>query len=154
MELTDFIKRNIVQIENNINNALDYSYLQHLVKKETYYGYIHKLILHSSSGKKKLINFSLSYTFFEDKEDEFGQRPNDVTLSILLQVDDQLRCKINQEIVFGSEIEDIEFNELNIESLSNVNFEKIFSFSEIEAKLKTSIERMVSLFKAKKQLNF
>lgn len=100
-------------------------------------------ILHSfEGGKNEVVTFSISYTFKEDIEDEHGQRPNDITLSILLQTGDNKHHQINQEIIFGSGIDNIEFK---VVDMDDVNFEQLLNFDELREFFEVSIAKFIRL---------
>nr|WP_295869401.1 hypothetical protein [uncultured Chitinophaga sp.] len=129
MNLTSFINKEILRIDNYINTCLLKTSIELLVKKEVIYGKKNNFILHSlEGGKKEVFTFSISYTFKEDIEEENGQRPNDITLSIILQTDDNKNYTINQEIIFGTGLDNIGFKEIDI---TNVNFEQRLNFDAL-----------------------
>lgn len=145
MNLKSFINNEILRTENEINTFLLKTSIDSLVKKEVVYGKKNNFILHSlEGGKKEVFTFSISYTFKEDIEDEFGQRPNDITLSIILQINDN-NYKINQEISFGTELDDIEFDVIDIDDMPNVNFEQKFNFDELREVFEASIMNFIKL---------
>ncbi|NML37748.1 hypothetical protein HHL17_11135 [Chitinophaga sp. G-6-1-13] len=127
-------------MENYLNTCLLKTSIESLVKKEVIYGRKNNFILHSlEGGKKEVFTFSISYTFKEDIEEENGQRPNDITLSIILQINDNKNCKINQEISFGTGLDDIEFEVIDIDNIANANFEQRFNFDELRGIFEVSI---------------
>ncbi|MBC9909141.1 hypothetical protein [Chitinophaga varians] len=140
MNLKSFINNEILRIENHLNTYLLKTGVESLVKKEVIYGQKNNFILHSLEGdKKEVFTFSISYTFKEDIEEENGQRPNDITLSIILQVSDNKNCKITQEIIFGTGLDDIEFKVIDIDNIANVNFEQKFNFDELRETFELSV---------------
>lgn len=146
MNLKSFISNEILRTENDINTFLLKNDVDSLIKKEVVYGKRNNFILHSlEEGKKQIFTFSISYTFKEDIEDESGQRPNDITLSIILQINDNKNYKVNQEITFGTELDDIEFEVININDLATVNFEQIFNFNELRKVFEVSIMNFIKL---------
>ncbi|MNH08635.1 hypothetical protein D3C87_732210 [compost metagenome] len=146
MNLKSFINREILRIENDLNIGLLKSGVESLVKKEVIYGKKNNFILHSlEGGKKEIFTFSISYTFKEDVEDENGQRPNDITLSIILQIDDDRSCKINREIIFGTGMDDIEFEVIEISDITNVSFEQRSNFDELMSVFEVSVVSFIKL---------
>lgn len=146
MNLKSFINNEILQTDNYINTCLLKTCIELLVKKEVIYGKKNNFILHSlEGGKKEVFTFSISYTFKEDIEDEYGQRPNDISLSIILQTNDNKNYKINQEITFGTGFDDIEFKVIDIEDIANVNFEQRLNFDELREVFEVSIVNFIKL---------
>jgi len=146
MNLKSFINREILRIENDLNIGLLKSGVELLVKKEVIYGKKNNFILHSlEGGKKEIFTFSISYTFKEDVEDENGQRPNDITLSIILQIDDDKSYKLNREIIFGTGMDDIEFEVIEISDITNVSFEQRFNFDELRSVFEVSVVSFIKL---------
>ncbi|WP_223578711.1 hypothetical protein [Sphingobacterium sp. GVS05A] len=146
MNLKSFINREILRIENDLNIGLLKSGVESLVKKEVIYGKKNNFILHSlEGGKKEIFTFSISYTFKEDVEDENGQRPNDITLSIILQIDDDKSYKLNREIIFGTGMDDIEFEVIEISDITNVSFEQRFNFDELRSVFEVSVVSFIKL---------
>jgi len=146
MNLKSFINREILRIENDLNIGLLKSGVESLVKKEVIYRKKNNFILHSlEGGKKEIFTFSISYTFKEDVEDENGQRPNDITLSIILQIDDDKNYKINREIIFGTGMDDIEFEVIEISDITNVSFEQRFNFDELRSVFEVSVVSFIKL---------
>lgn len=146
MNLKSFINNEILRIESYLNTCLLKKGIESLVKKEVVYGKKNNFILHSlEGGKKEVFTFSISYTFKEDIEEKNGQRPNDITLSILLQTNDRQHYKINQEITFGSGLDDIQFNVIDVDDTANVNFEQRFNFDELRDVFQVSIVNFIEL---------
>lgn len=143
MNLTSFINKEILRIDNYINTCLLKTSIELLVKKEVIYGKKNNFILHSLEGsKKEVFTFSISYTFKEDIEEENGQRPNDITLSIILQTDDNKNYTINQEIIFGTGLDNIEFKEIDV---ANVNFEQRLNFDELREAFEVGMANFMRL---------
>lgn len=143
MNLTSFINKEILRIDNYINTCLLKTSIELLVKKEVIYGKKNNFILHSlEGGKKEVFTFSISYTFKEDIEEENGQRPNDITLSIILQTDDNKNYTINQEIIFGTGLDNIEFKEIDV---ANVNFEQRLNFDELRETFEVGMANFMRL---------
>ncbi|SHE57633.1 hypothetical protein [Pedobacter caeni] len=144
MNLKSFINNEILRIDNYISTGLLKTSIDILVKKEVIYGQKNNFILHSiEGGKKEVFTFSISYTFKEDIEDEKGQRPNDISLSIILQTNDNKNYKINQEIIFGTGLDDIEFNV--IDNIANVNFEQRLDFDKLRETFEVSIVNFIKV---------
>lgn len=144
MNLKSFINNEILRLDNYISTYLLKASIEFLVKKEVIYGKKNDFILHSlEGGIKEVFTFAISYTFKEDIEDEYGQRPNDITLSIILQTNDNKNYKINQEIIFGTGFDDIEFKV--IDNIANVNFEQRLNFDELREVFEVSIVNFIKL---------
>lgn len=144
MNLKSFINNEILRIDNHINTGLLKTSIEFLVKKEVIYGKENNFILHSLDGdKKEVFSFAISYTFKEDIEDENGQRPNDVTLSIILLTDDNRNYKLNQEITFGTGLDDIEFEV--IDYINDVNYEQRLNFDKLGEVFETSIVNFIKV---------
>lgn len=144
MNLKSFINNEILRLDNYISTYLLKASIEFLVKKEVIYGKKNDFILHSlEGGIKEVFTFAISYTFKEDIEDEYGQRPNDITLSIILQANDNKNYKINQEIIFGTGFDDIEFKV--IDNIANVNFEQRLNFDELREVFEVSIVNFIKL---------
>jgi len=145
MILTEFLRNEILKTESYINDFLLKADTGLLVKKEVDYGRSN-MTLYSLEGVKAVFVYSISYTFKEDIEDERGQRPNDVSLSIVLQMDEKNNFKINREITFGAEFDDIEFDILYVNALTD-DIEHKFGFNEIREAFKISIMNFISFLK-------
>lgn len=146
MDLKSFINSEILRIDNYINTWLLKSGIELLVKKEVVYGKKNNFILHSlEGGKKEVFTFSVSYTFKEDIEEANGQRPNNITLSIILQTSDRKNYKINQEIIFGTGFDNIEFKVIDIDTTASVNIEQRLNFDKLRDALEGGIVNFAKL---------
>lgn len=146
MNLKSFINNEILRIDNYINTCLLKTSIELLVKKEVIYGKKNSFILHSlEGGKKEVFTFSISYTFKEDIEEENGQRPNDITLSIILQTNGNKNCKINREIIFGTGFDNIEFKVIDIDNIASVSIEQRLNFDELREVFEVSIVNFTKL---------
>lgn len=146
MYLKSFLNNEILRIENHLNTFLLKTSIASLVRKEVIYGRRNNFILHSlEGGKKEVFTFSISYTFKEDIEEKNGQRPNDITLSILLQINENKNCKINQEITFGTGLDDIVFKVVDIDNIADINFEQRFNFDELRKVFEVSILNFIKI---------
>ncbi|MCW3465123.1 hypothetical protein [Chitinophaga nivalis] len=146
MNLKSFISNEILRIDNHINTCLLKTSIDILVKKEVVYGKKNSFILHSlEGGKKEVCTFSISYTFKEDIEETNGQRPNDITLSIILLANDKKNYTVNQEIIFGTGFDNIEFKVVDIDNIANENFEQRLNFDELRKVFEVSIVNFMKL---------
>ncbi|WP_160716735.1 hypothetical protein [Chitinophaga solisilvae] len=144
MNLISFINTEILRIDQYINTCLPKTSIDILVKKEVIYGKKNNFTLHSlEGGKREVFTFSISYTFKEDIEEENGERPNDITLSIILQTNGNKNYTINQEIIFGTGFENIEFKVTEIDNIANVNFEQRLNFDELREVFEVNIVNFV-----------
>ncbi|WP_028592326.1 hypothetical protein [Paenibacillus massiliensis] len=103
--------------------------LRALVKKELQVGHISKAKLVRGDKKISLVSYSLSYTFFNDIEDEVGQRPNDVELGILIHFNDLNDITFTRDIV--SEFGDVDYADFKFEELTSVIEKEILDMDQV-----------------------
>ncbi|MGE7943682.1 hypothetical protein ACQKNB_16515 [Lysinibacillus xylanilyticus] len=117
-ELHIFLTNFLFRVESNIQNFLkNIDLLRELIKKEMEIGYISKVKLVQDDKKKSLVSYSLSYTFFDNIEDEVGQRPNDVAMGFLIHLNDLNEITFTRDIV--SEFGDVDYADFRFQELTN-----------------------------------
>ena len=133
MNNTEFLHLYIRDFLLNLENAIDellicQNWLDFLIKKELIIGKksISKLI--NDKGISQLITYSLTYTFFDDIEDNLGQRPNDVVIGFVLQISSDKKILITRDIV--SELKDVEYPNIYFDSLSTKLKNEISNMSQ------------------------
>lgn len=90
--------------------------MTYLIKKELVIDEISESKLVNKQGSFQLTTYSLNCIFFNDIEDHFGQRPNDVTLGFVLRISSDNKIQITRDIV--SDIEDIEYTNIDYDGLT------------------------------------
>jgi hypothetical protein len=133
MNNTEFLHLYIRDFLLNLENATDkllvcQKWLDFLIKKELIIGKksISKLI--NDKGISQLITYSLTYTFFDDIEDNLGQRPNDVVISFVLRISSDKKVLITRDIV--SELKDVEYPNIYFNSLTTKLKNEISNMSQ------------------------
>ncbi|WP_303812849.1 hypothetical protein [Apibacter mensalis] len=133
MNNTEFLHLYIRNFLLNLENATDellkcQNWLDFLIKKELVIGKksISKLI--NDKGISQLITYSLTYTFFDDIEDNLGQRPNDVVIGFVLQISSDKKILITRDIV--SELKDVEYPNIYFDSLTTKLKNEISNMSQ------------------------
>lgn len=104
VSLANFIYR----ADENLSNMIIEKELQlQIVKKEVDYGNGSNFLFNN----QPIISYSLTYTLFEDITDNYGERPNDIFMDIMITSDKFGRVQLNRHIGSGSaKIEDIDYN--------------------------------------------
>lgn len=93
--------------ENLSNMILEQGYELQIIKKEIEYGDGSNFLFNN----QPVISYSLTYTLFEDITDDYGGRPNDIFMDIIITSDIFGRIQLNRHIGCGfSQIEDIDYN--------------------------------------------
>ena len=133
MNNTEFLHLYIRNFLLNLENATDellkcQNWLDFLIKKELVIGKksISKLI--NDKGISQLITYSLTYTFFDDIEDNLGQRPNDVVVGFVLRISSDKKVLITRDIV--SELKDVEYPNIYFDSLTTKLKNEISNMSQ------------------------
>lgn len=133
MNNTEFLHLYIRDFLLNLENAIDellicQNWLDFLIKKELIIGKksISKLI--NDKGISQLITYSLTYTFFDDIEDNLGQRPNDVEIGFVLRISSDKKVLITRDIL--SELKDVEYPNIYFDSLSTKLKNEISNMSQ------------------------
>ncbi|MBX4133636.1 hypothetical protein JMI89_08325 [Frischella sp. Ac48] len=133
MNNTEFLHLYIRNFLLNLENATDellkcQNWLDFLIKKESVIGKksISKLI--NDKGISQLITYSLTYTFFDDIEDNLGQRPNDVVIGFVLRLSYDKKVLITRDIV--SELKDVEYPNIYFDSLTTKLKNEISNMSQ------------------------
>ena len=133
MNNTEFLHLYIRNFLLNLENATDellkcQNWLDFLIKKELVIGKksISKLI--NDKGISQLITYSLTYTFFDDIEDNLGQRPNDVVIGFVLRLSYDKKVLITSDIV--SELKDVEYPNIYFDSLTTKLKNEISNMSQ------------------------
>lgn len=133
MNNTEFLHLYIRNFLLNLENATDellkcQNWLDFLIKKELVIGKksISKLI--NDKGISQLITYSLTYTFFDDIEDNLGQRPNDVVIGFVLRLSYDKKVLITRDIV--SELKDVEYPNIYFDSLTTKLKNEISNMSQ------------------------
>ena len=133
MNNTEFLHLYIRDFLLNLENAIDellicQNWLDFLIKKELIIGKksISKLI--NDKGISQLITYSLTYTFFDDIEDNLGQRPNDVVIGFVLRISSDKKVLITRDIL--SELKDVEYPNIYFDSLSTKLKNEISNMSQ------------------------
>lgn len=124
-----YIRNFLINLENATNELLKcQNWLDFLIKKELVIGKksISKLI--NDKGISQLITYSLTYTFFDDIEDNLGQRPNDVVIGFVLQISSDKKILITRDIV--SELKDVEYPNIYFDSLTTKLKNEISNMSQ------------------------
>lgn len=124
-----YIRNFLLNLENATNELLKcQNWLDFLIKKELVIGKksISKLI--NDKGISQLITYSLTYTFFDDIEDNLGQRPNDVVIGFVLQISSDKKILITRDIV--SELKDVEYPNIYFDSLTTKLKNEISNMSQ------------------------
>lgn len=98
----------IYQADENLSNMIiEQGYELQIIKKEVEYGSGSNFLFNN----QPVISFSLTYTLFEDITDNYGGRPNDIFMDIIITSDIFGRIQLNRHIGCGfSQIEDIDYN--------------------------------------------
>jgi hypothetical protein len=121
-ELHQFLREFLFKTEFAIYDLLnDKGLLKYLVKKELEAGVPSSIKLVNQSGSAALVSYSLTCTFFEDLEDEAGQRPNDVALGFVLRVyqyegEEEKKIVVTRDIV--SEFGDVDYPDIGYKNLT------------------------------------
>lgn len=133
MNNTEFLHLYIRNFLLNLENATDellkcQNWLDFLIKKELVIGKksISKLI--NDKRIFQLITYSLTYTFFDDIEDNLGQRPNDVVIGFVLRLSYDKKVLITRDIV--SELKDVEYPNIYFDSLTTKLKNEISNMSQ------------------------
>lgn len=133
MNNTEYLHLYIRNFLLNLENATDellkcQNWLDFLIKKELVIGKksISKLI--NDKGISQLITYSLTYTFFDDIEDNLGQRPNDVVIGFVLRLSYDKKVLITRDIV--SELKDVEYPNIYFDSLTTKLKNEISNMSQ------------------------
>lgn len=133
MNNTEFLHLYLRNFLLNLENATDellkcQNWLDFLIKKELVIGKkcISKLI--NDKGISQLITYSLTYTFFDDIEDNLGQRPNDVVIGFVLRISSDKKVLITRDIV--SELKDVEYPNIYFDSLTTKLKNEISNMSQ------------------------
>lgn len=133
MNNTEFLHLYIRNFLLNLENATDellkcQNWLDFLIKKELVIGKksISKLI--NDKRISQLITYSLTYTFFDDIEDNLGQRPNDVVIGFVLRLSYDKKVLITRDIV--SELKDVEYPNIYFDSLTTKLKNEISNMSQ------------------------
>lgn len=124
-----YIRNFLLNLENATDELLKYqNWLDFLIKKELVIGKksISKLI--NDKGISQLITYSLTYTFFDDIEDNLGQRPNDVVIGFVLRLSYDKKVLITRDIV--SELKDVEYPNIYFDSLTTKLKNEISNMSQ------------------------
>lgn len=104
VSLTKFIYR---ADENLSNMILEQGCELQIIKKEVDYGNSSNFLFNN----QPVISFGLTYTLFEDVTDNYGERPNDIFMDIMITSDIFGEIQLNRHIGSGSSnIEDIDYN--------------------------------------------
>lgn len=128
-ELHIFLSNFLFFVESEVQRFLkENDLLRELVKKEIEVGYSSKAKLVRGDKEVSLISYSLSYTFFENIEDEFGQRPNDVVLGFLIHLNDLDQFTFTRDIV--SEFGDMDYVDFKFEELTSVLKKEILEMEQ------------------------
>lgn len=128
-ELHIFLSNFLFFVESEVQRFLkENDLLRELVKKEIEVGYSSKAKLVRGDKEVSLLSYSLSYTFFENIEDEFGQRPNDVVLGFLIHLNDLDHITFTRDIV--SEFGDMDYVDCEFQELTSILKKEILEMEQ------------------------
>lgn len=134
MELIKFLKGKIISLDTKMNCLFSEKEIDNLIIKNIDLGEKNCFNFHSD-----VYSFGIQYTFFEDIEDDFGYRPNDVFLSIMVFLK-------NNKITIEQAISGLEYNEFpKIELIysEKQNFDTLFDFTKISTLLLRAVQEFV-----------
>lgn len=135
-ELNEFLKKYLMELEKEVNNFLiSKNWLIYLIKKQLVLDKVSASELIKKKGNFQLITYSLNFVFFNDIEDNYGQRPNDVTLGFVLRISTDNKILLTRDIV--SDLNDIDYPIIYYNTLTKEIKNSILKMSKSYVKIVT-----------------